>query len=70
LCGDAQTAQGARWWNDANVLVLSLRATSPEVAKEILDEWFSETVRPEEIATIDQLKEIEARHSDSASMRP
>jgi ribose 5-phosphate isomerase B len=66
LCGDAQTAQGARWWNDANVLVLSLRATSPEVAKEILDEWFSETVRPEEIATIDQLKEIEARHSSSA----
>jgi ribose 5-phosphate isomerase B len=46
LCGDAQTAQGARWWNDANVVVLSLRATSPEVAKEILDAWFSETVRP------------------------
>jgi len=45
--------------------VLSLRATSPEVAKEILDEWFSETVRPEEIATIDHLKEIEARHSSS-----
>jgi ribose 5-phosphate isomerase B len=63
LCGDAQTAQGARWWNDANVLVLSLRATSPEVAKEILDAWFSETVRPEERATIDQLKDIEARHA-------
>ena len=63
LCGDAQTARGARWWNDANVLVLSLRATSPEVAKEILDAWFSETVRPEEKATIDHLKEIEARHA-------
>jgi ribose 5-phosphate isomerase B len=63
LCGDAQTAKGARWWNDANVLVLSLRATSPEVAKEILDAWFSETVRPEEIATIDHLKDIEARHA-------
>lgn len=62
LCGDAQTARGARWWNDGNVLVMSLRATSPEVAKEILDAWFSETVRPEERATIDQLKEIEARH--------
>jgi ribose 5-phosphate isomerase B len=62
LCGDAQTAKGARWWNDANVLVLSLRATSPEVAKEILDAWFTETVRPDEVATIDHLKEIEARH--------
>ncbi|MCG3212191.1 MAG: Ribose-5-phosphate isomerase B [Anaerolineae bacterium] len=63
LCGDAQTARGARWWNDANVLVLSLRATSPEVAKEILDAWFSETVRPDEVATIAQLKAIEARHA-------
>lgn len=63
LCGDAQTARGARWWNDANVLVMSLRATSPEVAKEILDAWFSESVRPDELPTIDQLKEIEARHA-------
>jgi len=63
LCGDAQTARGARWWNDANVLVLSLRATSPEVAKEILDAWYSESVRPEEIATIAQLQDIEARHA-------
>src|SRR6201995_4786079 len=29
LCGDAATASGARRWNDANVLALSLRATSP-----------------------------------------
>ncbi len=63
LCADAQTAKGARWWNDANVLVLSLRATSPEVAKEILEAWFSETVRPEEIATIGHLEDIEARHA-------
>jgi ribose 5-phosphate isomerase B len=63
LCADAQTAKGARWWNDANVLVMSLRATSPEVAKEILDAWFAETVRPEEIATIDHLKDIESRHA-------
>ena len=62
LCGDAQTARGARWWNDANVLVMSLRATSPDVAGEILDAWFSETVRSDEIDTIAQLQEIEARH--------
>ncbi len=63
LCGDAQTAKGARWWNDANVLVMSLRATSTEVAKEILDAWYTETVRPDEMATIDHLKDIEARHA-------
>jgi ribose 5-phosphate isomerase B len=63
LCGDAQTARGARWWNDANVLVLSLRATSPEVAAEILEAWFSESVRPDEVATITQLKDIETRHA-------
>ncbi len=36
LCGDAVTAEGARRWNDANVLALSLRATSPAVGCEIL----------------------------------
>lgn len=62
LCGDAQTARGARWWNDANVLVMSLRATSTEVAREILDAWFSESVREGEKEIIAQLQEIEARH--------
>ncbi|HEY4439738.1 MAG TPA: RpiB/LacA/LacB family sugar-phosphate isomerase [Candidatus Elarobacter sp.] len=37
LCSDAATAAGARKWNDANVLALSLRATAPAVAAEILD---------------------------------
>lgn len=40
LCADAQTADGARRWNDANVLALSLRSTSPSEADEILDAWF------------------------------
>ena len=40
LCGDAQTADGARRWNDANVLALSLRSTSEAELKEILDAWF------------------------------
>lgn len=62
LCGDAQTAKGARWWNDANVLVMSLRATSPDVAKEILDAWYTEKVREDEKSTIAQLEEIEGRH--------
>src|SRR3989442_5691366 len=41
LCADAETAKRARRWNDANVLCLSLRATSETVAKEILDAWFA-----------------------------
>jgi ribose 5-phosphate isomerase B len=40
LCGDAETARGARRWNDANVLALSLRGTSDAVLGEILDGWF------------------------------
>jgi ribose 5-phosphate isomerase B len=40
LCGDAATAEGARRWNDANALALSLRATSAAVLEEILDAWF------------------------------
>jgi ribose 5-phosphate isomerase B len=42
LCVDAETARGARRWNDANVLALSLRLTSEEVAKEIVRAWLSE----------------------------
>ena len=40
LCADAETARGARKWNDANVLALSLRGTSEAVLEEILDAWF------------------------------
>src|SRR6202049_2673744 len=41
LCADAVTAQGARRGNDANVLSLSLRATSPAVGREILDAFLT-----------------------------
>jgi ribose 5-phosphate isomerase B len=43
LCTDAYTADGARRWNDANVLALSLRLTSEPLLKEILDAWFAGT---------------------------
>lgn len=42
LCTDSETARGARKWNDANVLVMSLRLTSHEIAKEMLDAWFAQ----------------------------
>ncbi|MEU3363834.1 RpiB/LacA/LacB family sugar-phosphate isomerase [Streptomyces pseudogriseolus] len=41
LCTDAYTADGARRWNDANVLALSLRLTSVPLLQEILDAWFA-----------------------------
>jgi ribose 5-phosphate isomerase B len=41
LCLDAATAAGARRWNDANVLALSLRSTSAAELGEILDAWFA-----------------------------
>lgn len=41
LCADAPTAAGAREWNDANVLCLSLRATAPAIGEEILAAWFA-----------------------------
>jgi ribose 5-phosphate isomerase B len=56
LCTDAATAAGARKWNDANVLVMGLRLTSPEVAHEMLDEWFVTEPDPGEAANIDRLE--------------
>ncbi|MFD5647924.1 RpiB/LacA/LacB family sugar-phosphate isomerase [Streptomyces sp. NPDC127039] len=41
LCADAYTADGARRWNDANVLAIGLRLTSAPVLREILDAWFA-----------------------------
>jgi ribose 5-phosphate isomerase B len=63
LCGDAQTADGARRWNDANVLALSLRATSEAELGEILDAWFSSNPSTEESdrANVAHLGEIEGR---------
>jgi ribose 5-phosphate isomerase B len=48
LCGDAETATGARKWNDANVLALSLRTTSEPVLAEILDAWFAARPSPDD----------------------
>ena len=62
LCGDAETARGAKWWNDANVLVMSLRATSTEVAHEILTAWFEEEVLEAEKPSIEQFRQIERKY--------
>jgi ribose 5-phosphate isomerase B len=41
LCVDAYTADGARKWNDANALAISLRLTSAVMLDEILDAWLA-----------------------------
>ena len=56
LCTDAATAAGARTWNDANVLVMGLRLTSPEVAREVLDAWFATEPDPGESDNIARLE--------------
>jgi ribose 5-phosphate isomerase B len=62
LCGDAVTADGARRWNDANVLALSLRATTEAELAEILDAWFAGEPSPEagDRANVEHLQEIES----------
>jgi ribose 5-phosphate isomerase B len=61
LCADAETARGARTWNDANVLALSLRGTSDALLGEILDGWFATAASddPEDRANIEQLGELD-----------
>jgi ribose 5-phosphate isomerase B len=55
LCTDAATADGARRWNDANVLALGLRLTSPTVAREIVDAFLAGEPDPDEAAEIAKL---------------
>ncbi|MEM0382258.1 MAG: RpiB/LacA/LacB family sugar-phosphate isomerase [Nitrososphaerota archaeon] len=61
LCFDAQTARGARLWNDANVLAMSGRLATPEVAREIIDAWLSvESIDESERLNIERLKKADA----------
>lgn len=61
LCNDAETAAGARKWNDANVLAMSLRSTSEQVAKEILAAWFSTSPseEAEDLVCMEYLERLE-----------
>jgi len=61
LCADAETARGARLWNDANVLCFSLRKTSAPMAMEILEAWFSTTYQPnpDDDACLEKIKQLD-----------
>lgn len=62
LCGDGPTAAGARRWNDANVLALSLRSTSAPELSEILDAWFEaeSSGDPGDRANVERVTELDA----------
>jgi len=61
LCLDGASADGARRWNDANVLALSLRSTSEAELPEILDAWFAAepSSEAEDRENVAHLSEIE-----------
>ncbi|SRR5579883_1147336 len=60
LVQDAETARGARIYNHANVLALSLRATTIPIMREILVAWFGTPIAEGE-AQSDWNKEQVAR---------
>lgn len=65
LCIDAETAKGARKWDHANVLVMSLRSTPEPVAKEILDAWFSTGFSKDktDLRAVAKIKAIERKYA-------
>jgi ribose 5-phosphate isomerase B len=65
LAWDPWIAEGARRWNDANVLVMSLKRTTPETAKEIVDAWLAvEEPDPDEAENIARLGELDRAGRD------
>lgn len=66
LCTDSKTAAGARMWNDANILAMSLRLVSPDVAREILDAWFQSEPDPSERENIEKVAGIESKYRNRA----
>ncbi len=71
LCHDAETAKGARLWNHANVLCLSLRTTSEVIAKEILEAWFATPhgIDPVDVGCVNQVGEIENKYTGKQESR-
>ena len=63
LCGDAETARGARRWNDANVLALGLSTTDAQEAEAIVDAWLGvDEIDVDEERNIERVTELERRY--------
>lgn len=67
LCTDAGTARAARRYNHANVLCLSNRLLSGDLAKEILEAWFEPFPRELGASGVADLLAVEARHVGAPS---
>lgn len=67
LCTDAETARGARLWNKANVLCMSLRRATPALAEEILARWFGTSYQPNptDDACLAQIEELDRLRLES-----
>ena len=67
LCDDAETARGARLWNNANILCLSIRRISESIAGEILASWFETKYQsnPEDDACLTQIAHLESKYKSS-----
>jgi ribose 5-phosphate isomerase B len=55
-------ARAARVWNHANVLCLSNRLLSDDMAKELLAAWFETPPGDEGAAGVELLGVVDARH--------
>jgi len=60
LCVDAETAAGARKWNDANVLSLSLRLLTPASADAIVEAWLGTSYSGTEGESLEAIAREEA----------
>jgi ribose 5-phosphate isomerase B len=56
LCTDAATAQGARRWNDANVLAFGLRLTSQESAREMISAFLDAEADESELPAVSRVE--------------
>ena len=70
LCHDAETAKGARIWNHANTLGLSLRATPEAIAREILNAWFDTGYSDDDwnLRQMQRIKEIEQKYGGASQV--
>jgi len=62
LCADPGTARGARVWNHANIICLSNRTLSTDMAQEILTAWFQQDSGTEGADGVAELIAIDEKH--------
>jgi ribose 5-phosphate isomerase B len=67
LCTDPGMARAARRWNHANVLCLSNRLLSADMAREMLDAWFEPYPSEQGRDGVRALGDVEARHLKGSS---